>query len=226
MSVIDIMKSPDDVGEDRSRPSEHQHARHRLEVSEADPAFGKNDGAGAHGRVGVERVVHRMRYVLDQVTQVIEGGPDGDAAKMRYEQDGDHADDDCGARGPVRSVHDGSPKAPEEAMHHLNAGAVKNDGQAHRQQGGNDLLAVLEIQSEKACSAMFMASTDVLSPMNSGIDALRAQRSLARKIKDPGATITAPHDSLPKFFALLDNLRRNCFGSPDVRDLCREFVGS
>jgi hypothetical protein len=36
-SVIGIVKFPDDVGKNRCRPSEHQHAGHRLEIPEAYP---------------------------------------------------------------------------------------------------------------------------------------------------------------------------------------------
>ena len=88
-----MVKSSDDVGENRGRPPEHQHACHRFEVAETDPALTQMDVASARGGVEIERIEHGVRHVMGQTHKKIKSCPYHCAEKVTYQENRDDADD-------------------------------------------------------------------------------------------------------------------------------------
>jgi hypothetical protein len=49
----------------------------------------------------------------------------------------------------MRATHDRPPEVFEEAVHLVDAGPVKNDGQANRQQRSQNLLGVFQVHPDQ-----------------------------------------------------------------------------
>lgn len=105
--------------------------------------------ACARGGVEIKRIKHCVRDVTGQACQKIKSGPYDGANKVTYKQYCDHADDDSSSRSSVRPSQDGSSEFPKEAVHLVDAHAVKDHGHPHGEQSRQNLFAVFQVQTQK-----------------------------------------------------------------------------